>query len=452
MGDSERIVKMEIDYSSIADQKIKECDELMKDATKFNEVLDRLLPLEKQTRTAADAISTGRILAAIIKYCYIAKQWEQMNEHIVTLSKRRSQLKQAITKMVQEAYELVEKTPDLDTKMKLIETLRTVTTGRIYVENERARLTKKLSDIYESQGKTKEAAEILQELQVETYGTMDRREKIEFLLEQMRLCLAKHDYIRTQIISKKINIKAFEDEASHDLKLKYYELMIEMDLHEKNYFDVCQHYKHYYDTDRIKKDPVQMKQALKHVLLYLVLAPYGNEQSDFLHRLFLDKNLEEVPKYKELLQRFKTQELIQWKDVLKSFENELKNGSKEDPATGVFAHTDDGKKRWEDFKVRVVEHNMRIMSKYYTRVRTEKMAELLELTKDEAEQFLSNLVSNKTISAKIDRLQDIVTFQQHKSPQDILNDWSVNLNSLMTIINKTCHLINKEETVHAVRS
>jgi 26S proteasome regulatory subunit N5 len=44
---------------------------------------------------------------------------------------------------------------------------------------------------------------------------MDRREKLEFLLEQMRLCLAKHDYIRTQIISKKINTKAFEDQASH---------------------------------------------------------------------------------------------------------------------------------------------------------------------------------------------------------------------------------------------
>jgi 26S proteasome regulatory subunit N5 len=44
---------------------------------------------------------------------------------------------------------------------------------------------------------------------------MDRREKLEFLLEQMRLCLAKDDYIRTQIISKKINIKSFEDEASH---------------------------------------------------------------------------------------------------------------------------------------------------------------------------------------------------------------------------------------------
>jgi len=195
-----------------------------------------------------------------------------------------------------------------------------------------------------------------------------------------------------------------------------------------------------------------MKQALKYVVLYLALSPYNNEQSDFLHRLFLDKNLEQIPKYKELLQRFKTQELIHWKDILKNFENELKHDTKDDPATSVFANNEEGKKSWEDFKVRVVEHNMRIMAKYYTRVRTQKMAELLELTKDEAEQFLSNLVSNKTISAKIDRLQEIVTFQQKQSPQEILNEWSVNLNSLMTIINKTCHLINKEETVHAVRS
>jgi 26S proteasome regulatory subunit N5 len=79
---------------------------------------------------------------------------------------------------------------------------------------------------------------------------------------------------------------------------------------------------------------------------------------------------------------------------------------------------------------------MRIMAKYYTHVRIQKMTELLVLTKDEAKQFLSNLVSNKTISAKIDRLQDIITFQQKQSPQEILNEWSVNLNSLMTIINQ----------------
>ena len=38
---------------------------------------------------------------------------------------------------------------------------------------------------------------------------MDREEKVRFILEQMRLCLAKKDFIRTQIISKKISTKFF---------------------------------------------------------------------------------------------------------------------------------------------------------------------------------------------------------------------------------------------------
>jgi len=190
--------------------------------------------------------------------------------------------------------------------------------------------------------------------------------------------------------------------------------MIQLDLQEKNYFNVCQHYKHSYDTPRIQNDKEKMKQALKHVVLYLALSPYNNEQSDFLHRLFLDKNLEQIPKYKDLLQRFKTQELIHWREFLTNFEQDLKNGTKDDPATTVFSNPTTGKKTWDDFKVRVVEHNMRIMAKYYTRVRTEKMAELLDLTKEEAEQFLSNLVSNKTVDAKIDRLQGIVNFIQKK--------------------------------------
>lgn len=55
---------------------------------------------------------------------------------------------------------------------------------------------------------------------------MSKREKASLILEQMRLCLAKQDFVRTQIIAKKINIKFFEDEKdeeTQELKLKYYE-------------------------------------------------------------------------------------------------------------------------------------------------------------------------------------------------------------------------------------
>lgn len=47
---------------------------------------------------------------------------------------------------------------------------------------------------------------------METYGSMEKKERVEFILEQMRLCLAVKDYIRTQIISKKINTKFFQEE------------------------------------------------------------------------------------------------------------------------------------------------------------------------------------------------------------------------------------------------
>lgn len=39
-------------------------------------------------------------------------------------------------------------------------------------------------------------------------------------------------------------------------------------------------------------------QALKSVVLYVILAPYDNEQSDLVHRISEDKKLEEIPKYK----------------------------------------------------------------------------------------------------------------------------------------------------------
>ena len=81
----------------------------------------------------------------------------------------------------------------------------------------------------------------MQELQVETYGSMERKEKVELILEQMRLCLATKDYIRAQIISKKISIRFFESAEQQELKLKFYRYMIEMDEHDGNYLNICRY-------------------------------------------------------------------------------------------------------------------------------------------------------------------------------------------------------------------
>jgi len=88
------------------------------------------------------------------------------------------------------------------------------------------------------------------------------------------------------------------------------------------------------------------------------------------------------------------------------------------------------------------------MAKYYTRITMKRMSELLDLPVEETEEFLSNLVVNKTVEAKTDRPAGIVNFTRSKDPNDILNEWSTHLSSLMQLVNQTTHLINKEEMVH----
>lgn len=441
---SGKLLKMEIDYSDDVDKKLPICERLTEEG-KLNEALSILVDLEKLTRPASDIRSTRRLLVAIVQLCYKAKNWKTLNEYIIIMTKRRSQIKHAITKMIQECCKYVDDMPDRETQLEYIDTLRTVTAGKIYVEVERARLTHKLAKIKEEENKIEEAAAILQELQVETFGSMERKEKVELILEQMRLCLAKKDYIRTQIISKKISTKFFDDPSIQELKLKYYRLMIELDQHEGSYLAICKHYRALYNTPCIQEDDVKKHETLKNVVLYLILSPYDNEQSDLIHRVKDDKNLEEVPLYKDLLQLFITAELINWKDLCAKYERELRHGSIKNPATNIFIYDESGNKRWNDLKNRVVEHNIRIMAKYYTRTTLARMSQLLDLNEQDTEEVLSNLVVNKTVWAKVDRLAGIICFSQQKDPNEVLNDWFHNINSLMQLVSKTTHLINKEE-------
>lgn len=446
--ESGKIVKMEIDFSEQVTETYAAAVKLCQEGPhKLPEAIEMLSNLEKQTRSAADMHSTSRILVAICQLCHDTSMWDTLNEQIQSLTKRRGQFKQAVTAMVQKCCEFVNSMAPVQ-ELQLITTLRTVTAGKIYVEVERARLTYRLAQIKEKEGNLDEACKIMQDTQVETLGSMDKKEKASLILEQIRYCLAVKDFIRAQIISKKISTRFFdtEDEDVQQLKLKYYQLMIEIDQHGARYLDICRHYQAVFQTKSVKDDPIKKPHMLKNVVLYAVLAPYDNEQSDLIHRISLEKSLDEIVDYKNLLKAFTTLELISWNFIVTEYETLLRQGTPTSPPTGVFhSDTEDGQKRWKDFKSRIVEHNIRIMAKYYSRIRLQRMSQLLNLSTDEAEEVLSYMVVNKTIWAKVDRLEGIVNFSAQKHPNEALNDWSRNLNTLMTLVGKTNHLINKEE-------
>jgi 26S proteasome regulatory subunit N5 len=71
------------------------------------------------------------VLVAIVTTCKDAGDWPLLNEQVLLLSRKHGQLRQATTKMVQVVMSFLDDAPSLDVKLSVIETLRTVTEGKV---------------------------------------------------------------------------------------------------------------------------------------------------------------------------------------------------------------------------------------------------------------------------------------------------------------------------------
>ncbi|XP_023915925.1 26S proteasome non-ATPase regulatory subunit 12 homolog A [Quercus suber] len=426
--------------------------------------IEQLLNVEKQMRLSGEVAGTKKAVTDILQLCFEARAWKTLNDQIVLLSKRRGQLKQAVTAMVQQAMQYIDETPDIETRIELIKTLNNVSAGKIYVEIERARLIKKLAKIKEGQGLIAEAADLMQEIAVETFGAMAKTEKIAFILEQVRLCLDRQDYVRAQILSRKISPRVFDIDTSKEkkkpkegdnlveeapadipslleLKRIYYELMIRYYTHNNDYLEICRCYKAIYDIPSVKENPALWTPVLRKICWFLVLAPHDPMQSSLLNSTLDDKNLSELPNFRLLLKQLVTMEVVQWTSLWNAYKDEFEN---EKSMLGGSL----GDKAAEDLRQRVIEHNILVVSKYYARITLKRLAELLCLSIQEAEKHLSDMVVSKALMAKIDRPMEIVCFQTAKDSNDILNSWAMNLEKLLDLVEKSCHQIHKETMVH----
>lgn len=205
----------------------------------------------------------------------------------------------------------------LKTWLELLNTLRDITEGKIYLELQRARLTKKLADYHEmmalhvapstssgpsassssssapapastsapattsrpltlevddeekpkrpdpvtSQDHLSAAADLMSEIQVETYSSMDKREKTEFILEQMRLESERDQWNKVRVGSRKVNRAYLRESGNSDMKLIYWKMMVDLALHEDEYLEACKAWQEIWDTESVKADETRSKEV-----------------------------------------------------------------------------------------------------------------------------------------------------------------------------------------------
>jgi len=442
---------------------------------KLQEAIDKLFVLEKQTRNASDLPSTTRLVKEITQLCYDAGDHALLNSSVSTLSKKHGQLKVAIQSMVEQAMgwlEDIKKKDGTEKWLQLVETLRTVTEGKLFLETPRARVTLLLSQHHESLGKAdtasassrkeslQTASDLLSDLQVETYSSMERREKTEFLLEQMRLLISvarvkdaekagdgksgsgaggESEWIKVRVGGRKVNESFLAQKENEDLKLKYYDMMIQFALNQSTYLDAAKYYYKVWETTSIKEDEQgKGREALENIVYYMVLSPHDNEQSDMINRLFNDPALAKLELHYALVKCFITAELMRWPGIESIYGPHLRK-------TPVFSSD----KLWEDLHTRVIEHNIRIVAKYYTRITITRLTALLDLTPQQAEETLSRLVVSGTVWARVDRPAGIVNFRIGRSAEEVMNDWSSDMQRLLSFVEKTWMGVNAAQAAQS---
>jgi len=107
---------------------------------------------------------------------------------------------------------------------------------------------------------------------------------------------------------------------------------------------------------------------------------------------------------------------------------------------------------WEEFRLRVIEHNLRVIEKYFKRITTSRLATLLSLTEKDSEFHIGRMVVAGSIYAKIDRPHGIVSFRKPQTPSDVLNEWAGDIDSLLKIVENTCHLIERENMIYKLNA
>lgn len=454
-------LKAEKDFSATLDEQFPIIEKL----TDYKQAIDKYLVLEKQTRQSSDLASSKRVLTRIVETLTDNNDWTYLDDLLTTLTKKHGQLKSSIQTLIKTA---IDKLPqlnednkiELDLKIKVIETIRVITDKKIFVEVERAIVSKQLSEIYLNKfNDLDKATEILCDLQVETYSLMNFSTKIEYILDQIKLTLQKKDYQQAKILSRKILLKSLKNfDEAEQYKSTYLQYLLQINKFERDYISIVKNSLLLIELPIVIENDLEYKNYLVSIIYYIILSPFDNYQSDLINKIKLNpifsKNVDSAV-YK-LLEIFTTNELIHWNNIELIYKEKYFSNSE------IFDETN-----YNNLQKRIIEHNLRIINKYYQFIKLDRLAYLLQLSNQEAEQYVCELVNKGMINAKINGPKGIIKFEKlnegalvnttasttgnHDHINELLNDWIYDVDKLLEEVDSIGHLINKEEMMYGIK-
>ena len=429
-------------------------EDLLKDVE-----LKKLLDEEKKTRLDNEYEQNRKIFINILTTIYERNDFENFLKLIEYLTQRRNQSRESISAMIKYCNsDIIPNLKDEEKLKKLLDVIIKVTEGKIFVELEYSIAIRKMAEIHIKNNNLEEAAKLIQDVQIEAFGSLERDYKVDYILFQMETLMLKGDYIRTLIVSNKIHKNHLNDETFELLKIRFYQLMIKYYIHEKNYLDVSKSYKILYDfiheindkLDKMQKNKIEIKpkaienyinakkendlnELFQNYVLYLSICPPELETRNMYNELKLNykKELDANKIILYIVNTHLSDDIVIINDNL--FGNYIK--------CKIF---EEDKELLKLFRKYWIQHNLLIFSKFFSKIYLKRISEMTSVSIEEIESELADMVVNNYIYAKINRIENIVNFQKKIEHHDVLDELNYDLGKMLEGLEQTCHLINKE--------
>lgn len=421
------------------------------------ELLEPLFALEKVARLGGDTLSCQRVAVEILKIHRALKLYDTMMSVMLDLMKRRAQSKQVQAAMVLECAEVL-KEPSLasgDPRVEVLERLAYATENKIHVELQHARFTAELACLHEAKGQKQKSLDMLSSLQVETITTMPRVEKLHILNTQIRLSLELDSVELIPTMSRKISHKALRREETLAEKLSYFHLMKDYFIIQQSYFHVGRCWLEIFLSLHTETQAAAKIQALRTAVIFYLIADYSTEKqladkgecaAFSPETFFVDRaaalqglcerfksDLEDIPQLHTLVKRFNSIVLV--RDKVKE---------EVERVCGTLPELQTFPDRQELLRNRCSEHDLVVVSTFYTRVPIQRLAELVGLTVEHTERFIMDMVANQTLYAKMDRVEGLVEFEARRNTAEVVEYWNDAVERCVSLLDDASHLIAKE--------
>ena len=437
-------------------------EEILKDVE-----LKKLIDEEKVTRLEGEFEKNKSICVKIFSILQKRNDFQNFLKIFEYLTQRRNQSRESIIYMVKNCLnEILPNLKNHKDSTDLLQTIIKVTEGKIFVEYEYSQAIRKMTEIYLMNNKIVEAAKLIQDVQIEAFGSLENDYKVDYILFQMQVLLEKGDYVRTLIVSNKIKRNHLDDDGFELLKIRFFQLMIEYFMHEKKYIDVSKSYKTLYDFVKSINDKLidieknnkeikpkiienylkinkenDLKKLFENYVLFLSICPPELETKNMLNELII--------KYKKELDKDENILYIVEKrlsDDIILIDNNLFNKYKD---YEIFKKNPDLIKL---FRKHWIQHDLSLFEKFFAKIHVKRINDMTLVPVDEIEKEIADMVVNNYIYAKINRIEKIVNFRKKTDYHDVLDNFNYDMDNMLKKIEETCHLINKEYLKYNIKS